>query len=141
MKQPFILFFLCLLLSITSCYAQKIVQRTSDAKKLEIHKEQFIGKPLRVLLDQISPEIKSALGDPEATSAQRLNHIAFYFVDKKEFYRRDKKGEHPIIINVTLKRPNGKQYPALSSTETWNDEKTKTYGDMIIMRIHVSGKN
>jgi len=127
------------LLATTSCHAQKMVQKTSDAKRLEINKDKFVGKPLKVLLDKIGPQIKSALGNPEDKSDIRLNHISFYFVDKGEYYSRKSKGEHPTIINVTLKRPNGKEYPSLSPVKPWDDEKTQIYGDMIIVRITVSG--
>ncbi|MEO8852715.1 MAG: hypothetical protein ABI359_02995, partial [Ginsengibacter sp.] len=90
---------------------------------------------------QIDPQIKSALGDPEMTSNIRLNHISFYFVNKNEYYSRKMKGENPIIIGVTLKRPKGKEYPKLSPTSPWTNEQTMIYGDMIIMRINVTGDN
>ncbi|MEO8852636.1 MAG: hypothetical protein ABI359_02600, partial [Ginsengibacter sp.] len=70
-----------------------MMRTLNDYKKLEINEKQFIGKPLKVLLDQIDPQIKSALGDPEMTSNIRLNHISFYFVNKNEYYSRKMKGE------------------------------------------------
>ena len=54
-------------ITATSCYGQKMVQNKSEAKNLEINKEQFIGKPLKSLLKEISPKIKYVFGHPENT--------------------------------------------------------------------------
>lgn len=141
MKLLIKLFVCTFLLSLNSCYAQKMVQKSSDAKKLEINKDQFIDKPLKVLLAQIAPKIEGALGDPDMASDTRLNHISFCFIGIDEYFHRKNKGENPIIIRVTLKRPNRKEYPVLSPKNAWTDEQTKIYGDMIVMRITVSGEN
>ena len=47
------------------CSAQKMMQNVADAKKLETNKAKFIGKPLKVLLNQIAPEIKYVYGNPD----------------------------------------------------------------------------
>jgi len=115
------------------------MRTVGEAKKLEINQSKFIGKPLKVLLDEIGPQIKTALGDPELISDRTLSHISFYFTDKSEYYSRIKNGEKPTIILVTLKKPDGKKYPPLSPTKSWTSEQKKIYGDMIVMRINVSG--
>lgn len=53
-----------LLFSIYSCNAQKMMRTINDAKKLQINKNEFVGKPFSKLLGQIKPEIKFAYGTP-----------------------------------------------------------------------------
>ena len=43
-----------------SC-AQTTMQKIADAKKIEINKKEFIGKPLSYLLSKMNVEIKSTL--------------------------------------------------------------------------------
>src|ERR1044071_2247162 len=102
MKQLFTLLTASFLLFAASCHAPKIVQTIADVKKLEINKDKFVGKPLKLLLDQIKPKIKSAIGDPDDISRNRTKIITFFFIDKKEFLRRDGMGEKPTSISVVL---------------------------------------
>ena len=50
MKNYFFIFIL--INAFTTCQAQKMMRTVNDAVKLENNKQQFIGKPLKVLLDQ-----------------------------------------------------------------------------------------
>lgn len=43
-----------------SCKAQQLLQTTADVQKLKTNELQFINKPLKFLLKEIKPEIKSA---------------------------------------------------------------------------------
>ncbi len=140
MKQLFKLLSIIFLISTASCHAQKMMQTLSDAKKLEINKDKFIGKPLKVLLDQIGPKIKSAIGDPDDNSKTQTKIISFYFVDKKEFFSRDRKGEKPTSISVILEPAKEKKLP-LSGEKPWTEEQVKEYGNMIIIRLSVRGEN
>ena len=129
------------LLSTTSCVAQKMVQRIGDAKELQLNEKQFIGKPLKVLLDQIEPQIKSAIGNPDSKSKETSPMIAFYFVDKNEFRYRKGRGEKPMHISVLLQPAIDKSYPPLSGANPWTEEQAKAYGDMIVTKLWISGKN
>ena len=140
MKQLHNFFAISFLLFATSCHLQKIVQTIADVKKLEINKDKFIGKPLKVLLEQIKPKIKSAIGDPDDISKDRTKIITFFFVDKKEFLRRDARGEKPASISVVLEPAKNKK-PPLSGSNPWTNEQVKEYGDMIVLRFWVRGEN
>ena len=136
MKQLFSLFTISFLLFAASCKMQKIVQTIADVKKLETHKDKFVGKPLKVLLEQIKPNIKSAIGDPDDISKERTKIITFFFVDKKEFLRRDGIGEKSTSISVVLEPSKNKKLP-LSGSNPWTKEQVKEYGDMIVLRFWV----
>lgn len=141
MKQRLKLSIIILLLAATSCHAQKLIQKVSDTKKLENNKEQFIGKPLKVLLDQIAPKIKSAIGNPDNVSKEQTTTIIFYFVEKKEFVSRDKRKEKPTRIGVVLQKTLNKNYPPLLGSNPWTEEQEREYGDMTVIRIWVNGEN
>lgn len=131
------LLFVC----INSCHAQKIGKKISDTKKLENNKTQFIGKEFKELLYQISPKIKTALGNPEQASNTRLSSISLYFVDKNQFLSRKKSGQNPIRVIVTLKKGKAASYPKLDPNEQWSEKLLNIYGDMIIVDIAVLGEN
>ena len=141
MKHLFKTFAFVFLLSTTSCIAQKMVQRIDDAKELQINEKQFIGKPLKALLAQIGPQIKSSIGNPDSKSKETSPMITFYFVDKNEFRYRNSRGEKPTHISVLLQPAINKSYPQLSGANPWTKEQVKAYGDMIITKLWVSGEN
>lgn len=141
MKKITILLVLSITGSLFSCQAQKLVGQPAEAFKLKDHKEEFIGKTLKFLLEHIKPEIKSALGNPEDASDTKLANVSFFFVDKAGYIKMRKEGKDPVSIIVGLKRADGKSYPPLPPDVPWNNEFTKTYGDMIVLRLGVLGKD
>lgn len=145
MKQLFKLNLLIFLLSATSCHAQKLVQKTSDAKKLEINQKQFIGKPLKVLLAQIAPQIKFVYGNPDNTwgGATGGTYLKFHFVNHEEYGKKLNKNKNAtgIIVNFQLEPNNTRKPLPKEGLKEWTDEDTKKYGDMIIMKIRVIGED
>ncbi|MEO6070192.1 MAG: hypothetical protein ABIN57_03770 [Chitinophagaceae bacterium] len=120
-----------------------MVQKASDAKKLEINKGQFIGKPLKVLLAQIGPEIKFVYGNPENNGESIAGtNIKFYFSSKDEYWKKTKGKQKPIGILITFQlEPNNTHKAIPIGGIKWTEELAKEYGDMIISRIYVSGEN
>jgi len=114
-----------------------MVQTTTDAYKLKINEQQFINKPLKDLLKEIKPEIKTAygtLGDP--------SYFSFRFIDPEEIKRRPIENnslglyiyvKEPIDWDFT-KRPTGKEY-------LWTKEDVEKYGNLTVIRIKVIGKD
>ncbi|MEO8852635.1 MAG: hypothetical protein ABI359_02595 [Ginsengibacter sp.] len=145
MKSLVKLFAFLFLLTATSCHAQKIVQRTADAKKLEINKDQFIGKPFKELLGQLVPKIKYAYGTPDNKSVGAIGgtYIKLFFVDKDESKKKIIHNEAPTGITVRFKlEPKNTRKPMpLGGLDITSEELAKEYGDMIISDIYVSGKN
>jgi len=126
--------------TISSCYSQQLVQTKTDAKKLEVNESRFIGKPLKELLKEIKPKIKSAIGNPTNVNREVNTSITFYFEDKASFIERDKKGEKPIHIEVVFKQ-NFDNPPTreLGKPSKWTKEDEEAYGNMIIGYIRVRG--
>jgi len=120
-----------------SCKAQQMVQTPNDAHKLKTNEQQFINKPLKDLLKEIKPEIKTAygtLGDP--------SYFSFRFIDSEEIKRRPIENnslglyiyvKEPIDWDFT-KRPTGKEY-------FWTKEDVEKYGNLTVIRIKVIGKD
>ncbi len=129
-----------LILLSSSCQRQKIVKNIEDAQKLEIYQDKFIGKPLRLLLGQIQPKIKSAIGDPDNISPNTIKHIQLSFVDKGEYLARKRQRETPTSITVALEPAKVRKAP-LSGAKPWTKKQVVEYGDMIVIRVWVSGKN
>jgi hypothetical protein len=121
-----------------------MVQKTNDADKLEMNKEQFIGKPLKVLLEQIEPKIKLVYGNPENTWAGAIGgtYLKFHFVDGDEWREIHKKNQKPIGITVSFQlEPNNTRKPLpKEGLKEWKSEDTMEYGDMIILNVRVSGE-
>ncbi|MDQ6610491.1 MAG: hypothetical protein M3Y85_11800 [Bacteroidota bacterium] len=144
MKHFIKILFIVIISSTTGCcYAQKMVTKIRDAKKLEINKEQFIGKPLKFLIDQIGPKIKFAYGNPNNKGESIIGtNIKFYFADETEYWKRHKENQTPTAILVTFKlEPNNTRKPIPVGGVKWTAELANEYGDMIISRIYVSGEN
>lgn len=145
MKQLLKFLILILLLTTTSCHAQKMVQKASEAKKLEIDKQQFIGKPLKVLLAQIKPKIEFVYGNPDNTWGEVTGgtYLKFHFVDRDKYKETLKKNKTPIgiIVNFQLEPKNTRKPLPKDGLKEWTDENMKEYGDMIITKIHVIGEN
>jgi hypothetical protein len=58
-----------------SCAAQQLVQTTADVQKLKTNEQQFINKPLKLLLKEIKPEIKTAW----VTKEEGYSYFSFRF--------------------------------------------------------------
>jgi hypothetical protein len=137
--------FILIALTISSCNTQKIVSTINDAKKLEIHKNDFIDKPLSKVLSEIKPQIKFAYGNPENRSSEAIGgtYMTFYFVNKEEGKKRISAKDIPTRITIQFKLENinnRKPFPKDGLTK-WTKKETKEYGDMIILNIRVSGEN
>jgi outer membrane protein W len=145
MKQYFYIFFISSLFFVTSCNTERLVTKVQDAKKLEITKESFIGKPLKIVLNQIKPEIEFAYGNPENTSVEAIGgtYFTFYFVNKEEGKTRVSVKDTPTRITIQFRlEPQNKREPLpKEGLKGWTSEETKKYGDMVIIDIRVSGEN
>jgi hypothetical protein len=138
MKQSFkILTFVILFIASASCYAQQMVRKTSDAKKLEINKSEFIGKPLKNLLKEIGPTIATALGSPGST--EQPSFFNFYFSQKKEYDNYRKQNKFPLTIKVYVKENFewNKRGKTREDWLNWTKEDEERYGNLTILDIKV----
>ena len=117
------------------CKAQQMVQTTTDVHKLKINEQQFINKPLKNLLKEIKPEIKTAfgnIGDP--------CFFYFKFIDPEEIKRRPLGSSLGLYVYVKEplewsfeKREKGKEYQ-------WTKEDVEKYGNLTVIGIKIGGK-
>lgn len=135
MKNIFKTFAILLLFVLNySCQAQQMVQTPDDADKLKLNEQQFINKPLKILLKEIKPEIKSGF----ATNDEGHYFFSFFFLSPEESSREVIGRKHSnIYIYVKepidwdfYKRPKGKEH-------IWTKEDVEKYGDLIVTRIRV----
>jgi hypothetical protein len=121
----------------TSCYAQQMVNKTSDTKKLEINKTEFVGKPLKELLKEIGPKIETALGSP--SSSEQPGFINFYFTQKKDYDKYRKQNKFPLTLKVYVKGDFDWNKKGKTNEDwlNWTKEDEKKYGELIVLDIKV----
>lgn len=138
MKNTLKIIAIVFLLMNYSCKAQQLVQTTKDVYQLKINNQQFINKPLRELLKEIKPQIKSAWGNNEGGN----QFFSFKFIDQDEIKRRSIKDNSVglyVYVKESLdwdfdKRVKGKEY-------LWTKEDIEKYGNLTVIRIKVIGKD
>ncbi|PWA11560.1 hypothetical protein [Flavobacterium laiguense] len=138
MKNILKIFGILLLLINYSCRAQQMVQVPNDTYLLKTNDQQFLNKPLKNLLREIKPNIKSVLGTVDSPS-----YFIFRFIDIDEFKSGKAIGKNHLLICVYVKepldwnfdkRPKGKEYQ-------WTKEDEEKYGNLTVIRIKVIGKD
>ena len=132
------------LLSFMAC-SQTTMKSIGDAKKLEINKKNFVGKPLSYLLKNIDVEIKSIIPFPNK-NLKEINRLSLLFVNK-EIYKKStseisiKPTRITIVFNQNWEFQGEKcTYEKPGCTE-WTKEDEKKLGQLIISDIYVTGKN
>ena len=118
-----------------------MVQETSDAKKLEINKVQFIGKPLKDLLEEIKPKIETALGSPG--SNEQAGFFNFYFAPKAEYDKYRAENKFPLTIKVYIKESFDWNRKGKTKEDwlNWTKEDEEKYGNLAISDIKVYNEN
>jgi hypothetical protein len=138
MKNTFKIIAILFLLINNSCKAQQMVQTPNDAYKLKINEQQFINKPLKNLLKEIKPEIKTVLGTIDNPS-----YFSFRFINVEEFKSGRAISKNHLGLYVYVKEPldwdftkraKGKEY-------LWTKEDVEKYGNLTVIRIKVIGKD
>jgi hypothetical protein len=138
MKTVIRIFAIILITITTSCKAQQMVQVPNDAQKLKANEQQFINKPLKYLLNEIKPEIKTAYA-----TRSYPDYFSFRFIDSEEFKSGRAVGQNHLGIYIYVKepidwdfnnRPKGNEY-------TWTKEDAEKYGNLTVIRIKVIGKD
>lgn len=133
MKNTLKIFTILFLLMNYGCKAQQMVQTTNDIFLLKTNEQQFINKPLKDLLKEIKPEIKTVLGTVDYPS-----YFAFKFISVEEINRKVI-GRKLISFYVYVKEPldwdfnkraKGKEY-------LWTKEDLEKYGNLTVIKIKV----
>lgn len=121
----------------TCCSAQKFVQTKADVKKLQTYEKQFIGKPLKVLLNEIEPKIETAIA--RSSNSSQASFFNFYFTPKNEYNRFRKQNKFPLTIKVYIKGSFVWDKKGKNSDEwlKWTKEDELQFGDLIVEGIKV----
>jgi hypothetical protein len=115
------------------CKAQQMVQTPNDMYLLKTNEQKFINKPIKDLLKEIKPEIKTVLGTVDNPS-----YFAFKFISVEELNHKVI-GRKLISFYVYVKEPldwdfnkrtKGKEY-------LWTKEDLEKYGNLTVIRIKV----
>ena len=145
MKHLFNIFFATMLIAVSACNSQRLVQSIDDVGKLEKNEREFIGHPLHKLLSQVKPKIMFVHGNPENKSSHQSGgtYLVFYFVSRQVGRERTSKNDSPthVTINFQLEQNNTRKPLPKEGLTRWTKKESKEYGDMIVQNIFVSGKN
>lgn len=137
MKNTFKTLTILFLLVYSSCKAQQMVQTPNDAHKLKINEQQFLNKPLKYLLNEIKPEIKTAFGTLDFPS-----YFSFRFIDSEEIKRRSLEN-NSLGLYVYVKEPIEWDFDKRTKGKEflWTKEDVEKYGNLTVIRIRVIGKD
>ncbi|MFT3918011.1 hypothetical protein [Cloacibacterium sp.] len=128
-----------------SC-AQTIMRKVADARKIELNKKEFIGKPLSYLLSKMDVEVKSVLPVPNKNKNE-INRLCLRYVDDNIYNITNSKEmkDRPTQICITFNQNWDLAGHTCKNTElncnNWTKEDEKNLGDLIVYDIYVIGKD
>ena len=127
-----------------SC-AQITMKSVAEAKKMEINKKEFIGKPLSFLLSKINVEIKSIKAFPNK-NLNEVNRITYRFVTNDEYRKTaskeidDKPTQLTVVFNQNWEFSGKICMTSDPKCIEWTKEDEKNMGNLIVYDIYVLGK-
>lgn len=133
------------LIANSSC-AQTTMKSITNAKKIELNKSEFIGKPLRYLRSNMNVEIKSTLPAPNK-NRNEINRITFRYISDYEYRKTSSKQikDRPTQLTVVFNQNWDFLGKVCKNTEpncnNWTKEDEKNLGDLIVYDIYVLGKD
>jgi hypothetical protein len=139
-KINFITAFIIFLFA-NSCFSQKLVQKESDIQKIKENENLFIGKPLKILLQEIKPPIKRVMAEPSVNIHSYVGNFRFNFMDNNMVNSTRAKGQTPITLVVFVKeyfdwdydkRPKGKE-------TVWTSEDAKKFANLTVVGFRIYG--
>ena len=131
-----------LVFSTSSCYSQQMVQTNIDAKKLKMNKQQFINKPLKILLSEIKPKIKNASGDPSVNWKVRPGFFRFQFVMQQQNDSLKAVGKMPVTILVYVKENFDWDFKKREKRNefSWTKKDEEKYGNLTVIGLRIYGE-
>lgn len=128
-----------------SC-AQTTMRKITDAKKIEINKKEFIGKPLSYLLSKMDVEIKSVLPVPNKNKKE-INRLIIRYVTYNDYRKTNSKdiNDRPTQLTVVFNQ-NWEMFGEKCMTSNpkcteWTQVDEKNLGNLIVYDIYVLGKD
>jgi hypothetical protein len=131
----FVVFTIC-------CPAQQMVQLPKDILTVCQKDDQFIGKPLKVLFNEIKPRIILVLF--EEGGDERTSHFTFFFTTKEVFNKYRQQNQFPLRITIVFKEPFKWTWEGRNRSKDhyldWTKEDEEKYGHLTITSIWVGGE-
>lgn len=133
-----------ILFSFMAC-SQTTMKSVNDAKKLEINKKNFIGKPFNYLLKNIDVKIKSVIPFPNK-NVKEINRLSILFVSA-EIYKKSgaelssKPTRMTVVFNQNWEFKGERCTYDKPGCAEWTNKDEKNLGQLIISDIYVTGKN
>ena len=117
-----------------SCKAQ-MVQTTKDVYLLKANEQQFINKPLKDLLNEIKPKIRTGSASNEGGN----QYFSFKFRTMEQGKKNEGNWEDRVSLYVYVKEPiDWKWEKRPKGNELlWTKEDAEKYGNLTVVRIKV----
>ncbi len=127
------------MISTVFCQAQQLVQTAKDIHVVCRKENEFLGRPLKALLQELKPAIKMVFA--EGGWAEQAPHFSFFFMPKQGFDSCRRQGSLPLRLTVYVKDffqwtydNRGKEHYL-----AWTKDDEEKYGDLPIIAIRVAG--
>jgi hypothetical protein len=121
-----------------SSYAQPLMQTLQDVQKLQDSAHLFVDKPLKTLLKEIGPTIKTVFTDSHRPH-HALSVIIFKFIDKEEQGKYNLAGKRSLSLLVYIKE-NFDWNKSKEARLQWTVEDAERLGNLTIYRIDIVGE-
>lgn len=128
-----------------SC-AQTIMRKVADARKIELNKKEFIGKPLSYLLSKMDVEVKSVLPTPNK-NRNEINRLYLRYVNIIDFQKtnskeiKDRPTQICVVFNQNWDMAGERCMTTNPKCTEWTKEDEKNLGDLVVYDIYVIGKD
>ncbi len=137
---------LILLVVFNISFAQTTMRSIADAKKMELNKKEFIGKPLSFLLSKMKVEVKSVLPTPNKNKNE-INRLYIRFINYDNFRKMESKEleDRPtqliVVFNQNWDFLGERCMTSNPFCTQWTKEDEKNLGDLIVYDVYVLGKD
>jgi hypothetical protein len=133
MKKIFRIIILRLLTISFGCQAQ-IVETTRDIPKLKENQQQFINKPLKNLLKEIKPQIKTVWATKD-----EINYFSFRFRTSEQINKNEGNYDDKVSLYVYVKENIDWDFEKRPKENelNWSQEDIEKYGNLTVIRIKV----
>jgi len=123
-------------------YPKTLLGCTIKAKKLKMNKQQFINKPLKILLSEIKPKIKNASGDPSVNWKVRPGFFRFQFVMQQQNDSLKAVGKMPVTILVYVKENFDWDFKKREKRNefSWTKKDEEKYGNLTVIGLRIYGE-
>ena len=136
---------LVFLLMVSLCsYSQQMVQKPKDLYNICVRDDLFVGKPLKVLFQQIKPT-RTLVLPREGWVPEVAPRFTFFFTSMAVYKKYRRQDSFPLRFTVYLRDPfeweweKRKGFKDQDHHLDWTKEDEEAYGDCIITAISVAG--